>query len=377
MELIQLNKVSEIWDIIETEGPVAPNPANLGNNENANYANADHNNENNAPAGPNAPPLQQPAPNQPAPNQSTPNQPAPNQPAPNQPAPANPAGPTPPAHLNPQQPALANLAGPFAPVPNLLQPFPYQPAPQIIHQQMINWSYFKPEFAGRPEQDAVVHLLHTNDWMRTYNFDKDVKVQRFCWTLVGEAWLWHESLTPVANDWPVLQESFRRQYSKLENTPEQLFHQWRTLSFDENTDTVNSYVTKISQSVAMLNFVELQILELFKNTLPSRLYWVLFPTDNLRDAITRAKRVLTKEKIDQLMTGQASSTSFMRVSDGNQSSSRTSKRGVTFNAMDAIERNSDSIDKLTSLVSKMNMKMDKREAPYKPNIYQGRPRGQR
>ena len=66
----------------------------------------------------------------------------------------------------------------------------------------------------------------------------------------------------------------------------------------------------------------------------------------------------------------------MRVSDGNQSSSRTSKRGVTFDMMGAIERNSDSIDKLTSLVSKMNMKMDKREAPYKLLIYQGRPRGQ-
>ena len=62
--------------------------------------------------------------------------------------------------------------------------------------------------------------------------------------------------------------------------------------------------------------------------------------------------MLTKEKIDKQKTGQASSTPFMRVSDGNQSSSRTSKRGVTFDAMDAIERNSNSIDKLTSLVSK-------------------------
>ena len=65
----------------------------------------------------------------------------------------------------------------------------------------------------------------------------------------------------------------------------------------------------------------------------------------------------------------------MQVSDSNQSAIRTNKRGVTFDAMETIERNSDSIDKLTSLVSKMNMKMDKREAPYKPKVYQGRPRG--
>ena len=66
----------------------------------------------------------------------------------------------------------------------------------------------------------------------------------------------------------------------------------------------------------------------------------------------------------------------MWVSDSNQSSIRASKRGVTFDTMETIERNSDSIDELTSLVCKMNMKMDKREDPYKPKIYQGRPRGQ-
>ena len=52
------------------------------------------------------------------------------------------------------------------------------------------------------------------------------------------------------------------------------------------------------------------------------------------------------------------------------------KRGVTFDAMETLERHSDSIDKLTSLVSKMNVKMDKKETPYKPRVYQGRPRGQ-
>ena len=48
------------------------------------------------------------------------------------------------------------------------------------------------------------------------------------------------------------------------------------------------------------------------------------------------------------------------------------KKGVTFDAMETIERNSNNIDKLTSLVSKMNMKMDKHETQYKPQVYQGR-----
>ena len=56
------------------------------------------------------------------------------------------------------------------------------------------------------------------------------------------------------------------------------------------------------------------MLEVFKNTVPNRLYWVLFSIDNLRDAVETAKRFLTKEKIDRQMTGQGS-TPFMKMSD--------------------------------------------------------------
>ena len=31
--------------------------------------------------------------------------------------------------------------------------------------------------------------------------------------------------------------------------------------------------------------------------LPSRLYWVLFPVEDLRQAVEMAKRILTKEKL--------------------------------------------------------------------------------
>ena len=139
-------------------------------------------------------------------------------------------------------------------------------------------------------------------------------------------------------------------------------------------DSIDSYVTRVSHCMAMLNYEEPQLLELMKNALPSRLYPILFPIDNLRDAITTAKRVMIKEKIDRQKTGQSSTTPFMWVNDCIQSSDRTNKR-VTFDAMETLERHSDSIDKLTLLVSKMNVKMDKKETPYKPRVYQGRPRG--
>ena len=105
--------------------------------------------------------------------------------------------------------------------------------------------------------------------MEAYNFPNEVKVRHFCMTLIGEARLWYESLALLDDDWPALQNKFRWQYLKIGNTPEQLFHAWRTFKFDENTDTIDSYVfLRMSQVAAMLNYGEMQILENFKNTLP-------------------------------------------------------------------------------------------------------------
>ena len=58
------------------------------------------------------------------------------------------------------------------------------PQQQIIH---LNWSNFKPEFSGKPDEDAEAHMLHSNDWMNTHCFVDGVKVQRFSLTLLGEA----------------------------------------------------------------------------------------------------------------------------------------------------------------------------------------------
>ena len=67
------------------------------------------------------------------------------------------------------------------------------------------------------------------------------------------------------------------------------------------------------------------------------------------------------------MSGQSSATPFMKViNDHNYSSKNSSKKGVTFDALKTIERNSDTIDKLTSLASKINMKMDIFKTQYKP-----------
>ena len=49
----------------------------------------------------------------------------------------------------------------------------------------------------------------------------------------------------------------------------------------------------------LLGYGEPQILQAFKNTLPTKLYWVLFPIEDLRQVVETAKRILTKEDTDR------------------------------------------------------------------------------
>ena len=134
--------------------------------------------------------------------------------------------------------------------------------------------------------------------MNAHNFNEDVKVQRFCLTLLGEARLWFQSIEPLENTtWPQLQNLFRQRYSKLGNTCEQLFHAWRSFNFDENTETIDSYVIWIRQVATLLGYAEPQILEVFKNTLPTKLYWILFPIEDLRQAVDTAKKNIDQREV--------------------------------------------------------------------------------
>ena len=111
------------------------------------------------------------------------------------------------------------------------------------------------------------------------------------------------------------------------NTCEQLFHAWRSFNFNENTETKDSYVMQIRQVATLLGYGEPQVLEVFKNTLPMRLYCILFRIEDLRQAVETAKRILAKEKLDKQLTGQTSTSPFMNVRDGTE-------RKVSFNARD-------------------------------------------
>ena len=119
---------------------------------------------------------------------------------------------------------------------------------------------------------------------------------------------------------------------------------------------------QIKQVANLLGYGEPQILEVFKNTLQTKLYWILFPIEDLRQAVDTVKRILTKERLDKQLTGQASTSPFLSVRDGTD-------RRVSFNTKDELGVK---IDKLTVMMSKFTAKDNHKRKPFKPQIYKSR-----
>ena len=145
--------------------------------------------------------------------------------------------------------------------------------------------------------------------------------------------MWYATLNAQQQQltWEGLQDRFRQQYSKFGSTREQYFHAWRSFQFDEATNTIDGYIHKVKQVAALLDYGEPQILELFKNTLPSRLSCMLYQINDLRVVIEMAKRLMIKEQMDK-KAGQSITSPFMQVS---QNQEKMEKK-VSFSTVEAM-----------------------------------------
>ena len=123
---------------------------------------------------------------------------------------------------------------------------------------------------------------------------------------------------------------------------------WRSFHFDENSEMLDSYVTHIRQVALLLGYGEPQVLDILENTLPSRLYLVLFPIEDLRQAVKTVKIIITIEKIDRQLVGQQSSIPFMNIQDGYNSGEKV----VLFDTQDSLD---DKLDTIISMISKLTV----------------------
>ena len=104
---------------------------------------------------------------------------------------------------------------------------------------------------------------------------------------------------------------------------------------------------------------------MFTNTLASKLYWVLFPIDNLGQPVKTAKKILTKEKIDTQLAGQSSYTPFINIQGGYNNG----KKVVLFDTQDRLD---DKLDKITFMMSTLTAQGSSHKRWFKPKMYQGK-----
>ena len=77
-------------------------------------------------------------------------------------------------------PVIPPVVSPVPPVQPPLPPVqpavpPAQPVVPPGPMPQLNWSHFKAEFAGKPDEDAEAFLLMINDWIDTLEFPEGVR----------------------------------------------------------------------------------------------------------------------------------------------------------------------------------------------------------
>ena len=68
------------------------------------------------------------------------------------------------AHSRPPVPSLPPVLPPAPPTEQVIPP---AQSGQVLQLSCL---HFKPEYEGKPDEDAEAHLLRTNDWMDTHAF---------------------------------------------------------------------------------------------------------------------------------------------------------------------------------------------------------------
>ena len=83
-----------------------------------------------------------------------------------------------------------------------------------------------------------------------------------------------------------------------------LWWKYRNNRFICNMQKTSSFTFRLRGTT---NFRSIQ------NILPTKICWVLFPIDDLRQAVETGRRIFTKDMIDRQLARQSSSTPFMSI----------------------------------------------------------------
>ena len=263
--------------------------------------------------------------------------------------------------------ADAGQQAPGVPAPQAPQaPQWQQPTQEVKHVPQLHGSHFKPEFLWKKR--GCTDTSTQNEWL-----DGHTSISWRCKspkTLPniserGKIMVW----APKTYKCRLARLSKSIQTAVFKNRKHKrtiILHvaiisfwwKYRNIKFIHNVHKTGSYTFRLWTTTKSRSI---------QNTLSTKLYWLLFPIENLRWAVETAKRILTKEKTDRQLAGQSSSTPFMSIKDS------YNNKKVTFDTQKGIE---DKIDRLTVMIIKLAANDEGTNKQFKSQIYQSKRRGQ-
>ena len=121
-----------------------------------------------------------------------------------------------------------------------------------------------------------------------------------------------------------------------------MYHAWWSFYINKSSEIIDIYVTCITLVGAFFGYGEPQALEAFKNQIPSRLDWVLFPTNEKlfgRDSLKNSHQGKKRQH-----AGQSTTSLFMNITG----STGCNQKAVSFDSQNVLDAK---IDKLTAVMT--------------------------
>ena len=124
-----------------------------------------------------------------------------------------------------------------------------------------------PMFKGKPSEDPNIHILRAADYFNSQGIPPKDYAQWFRLTLDAEPRQWIDEC-PHKENWEAVSKEFKLRFSKFGRSQRQLLLKWKSLSFDPETDSAESFIRDVKATAAQLKYGEDVVLDTIKNSLP-------------------------------------------------------------------------------------------------------------
>ena len=212
----------------------------------------------------------------------------------------------------------------------------------------LDASYPIPQFHGKKEEKPEEHFLNIEDWFAYFKIANCDKVARFKETLFGHLRTSIDTVHPdpgsldTAGDPTRLKPEFLARWLMKARTPDALYAEWQSLSFDPAKDDIEEFMTDIKNIASQLNYPDAAQVVAIKWVLPIKIYNTCLNINALNDLKDFLTKVFDNPRIKNRYAAandcESSGTALSMVKNVDiQSLGATAEMGKLISKIDSIE----------------------------------------